>query len=212
MSTDKIAGILLAGGRSSRMGGGDKGLRILAGHTMLGRAAERLAPQVAALALSANGDPQRFDALGLPVLADTIAGFFAGPLAGILAGMDWAAREGDRTHLVSAASDTPFFPHDLVSRLFRAAADGPERIAIAASGGKSHPVFGLWPLALRHSLRRFLEDGATYKVTAFVERHEFALADFPMLALKDGSADPFFNINTEGDLAEAERIHAELLT
>lgn len=211
MNTDRIAGILLAGGRSSRMGGGDKGLRALAGRPMLGHAADRLAPQVAVLALSANGDPKRFGAFGLPVLADTVAGF-RGPLAGILAGMEWAARGADRTHLVSAASDTPFFPSDLVNRLARAASGAPERIAIAASSGKSHPVFGLWPLSLRHALRRFLDDGATYKVAAFVELHDFQLADFPMLALKKGMADPFFNVNTEGDLAEAERIHAELLT
>lgn len=210
MNTDRIAGILLAGGQSRRMGGGDKCLCLLAGRPMLGHAAARLGPQVGALAISANGDPRRFGDFALPVIADSIAGL-AGPLAGILAGMEWAAREAGRTHLVSAASDTPFFPADLVSRLAVASAGAPARIAVAASDGRSHPVFGLWPISLREDLRHFLEDGSTYKVTAFVEKHDFVLADFPMLALNKGMADPFFNVNTQADLIEAERIHAELV-
>lgn len=208
---DRIAGILLAGGQSRRMGGGDKCLRRLAGRPMLGHAAARLGPQVGALAISANGDPRRFGEFALPVLADPIAGF-VGPLAGILAGMEWAASEVGRTHLVSAASDTPFFPADLVSRLAQASAGMPARIAVAASDGRGHPVFGFWPLSLRHDLRLFLEAGSTYKVTAFLERHDFVLADFPMLALKEGMVDPFFNVNTQAELVEAERIHAELVT
>lgn len=209
MNSDSIAGILLAGGKSSRMGGGDKSLRLLGGQSMLAHAAGRLAPQVAALALNANGDPGRFAGFGLPVVADTLAGH-PGPLAGILAGMEWAAAVPDCTHLVSVACDTPFFPADLVSRLVEAAAGRHARIAIAASDGRRHPVFGLWPLALRPALRHFLEEGTTYKVSAFVEQHDFVLADFPMLTLVQGTADPFFNVNTESDLMTAERMRAEL--
>ncbi|BCH24636.1 molybdenum cofactor guanylyltransferase MobA [Mesorhizobium sp. L-8-3] len=209
MSTERIAGILLAGGKSSRMGGGDKSLRLLGRRSMLARAASRLAPQVAALALNANGDPARFAGFDLPVIADTLPGH-PGPLAGILAGMEWAAATPNRTHLVSVACDTPFFPADLVSRLVEAADGRPERIAVAASGGRRHPVFGLWPLALRPALRYFMEEGATYRVSDFVERQDFALADFPMLTLVQGMVDPFFNVNTESDLMIAERIGAGL--
>lgn len=209
MSRDRIAGVLLAGGKSSRMGGGDKSLRTVGGGPMLARVANRLAPQVGALALNANGAPARFTGFGLPVVADTFGGYH-GPLAGILAGMEWAATMQAHTHLVSVACDTPFFPSDLVGRLIEAAAGRPERIAIAASDGRRHPVFGLWPLSLRPALRRFLEDGATYRVSSFIERHDFAVADFPMLTLASGTLDPFFNINTQDDLAMAERLAAEV--
>lgn len=209
MNSDRMAGVLLAGGMSSRMGGGDKSLRLVGGRPILALAAERLAPQVEALALNANGDPARFAAFGLPVVPDTFGGY-PGPLAGILAGMEWAATTPARTHLVSVACDTPFFPSDLVSRLVVATAGGPARIAIAASDGRSHPVFGLWPLGLRTALRRFLQDGVTYKVSAFIEQHDFVVADFPMLTLPRGTVDPFFNVNTQDDLAMAERAAAEL--
>lgn len=209
MSGDKIAGVLLAGGKSSRLGGGDKSLRVVGGRPMLVHAADRLAPQVETLALNANDDPQRFAAFGLPVIADTFAGH-PGPLAGILAGMEWAASVPTRTHVVSVACDTPFFPRDLVSRLAATAAGRPELIAIAASAGRRHPVFGLWPLSLRPALRRFLENGATYRVSTFIGQHDFAVADFPLLTLGQETLDPFFNVNTPDDMAIAVRLAAEL--
>lgn len=205
MST--VAGIILAGGRSQRMGGGDKSLRSLGGQPLLRHAVKRLASQVGELAISANGDPRRFADYALPVLPDTIAGF-AGPLAGILAGMEWAERHTNASLLVSVASDTPFFPDDLIARLTKS---GHGRgIAMASSGGRRHPVFSLWPLELRPALRAFLEEGATYKVAAFAQRHGVVEVDFPEIALDGGTVDPFFNVNTPEDLAEAEHILGEL--
>lgn len=203
-----IAGIILAGGRSLRMGGGDKCLRPLAGRPLLRHVVDRLLPQTETLAISANGDPSRFAEFSLPVLPDMIAGF-AGPLAGILAGMEWAEREGDALRLVSVASDTPFFPSDLVSRLRAAGND--DNIVVASSGGRCHPVFALWPVALGPALRAFLQDGGSYKVSTFIDRHEKAIVDFAMIDRSGEAVDPFFNVNTEEELAMAEdRIRTEL--
>src|SRR5665213_2347399 len=144
-----IAGIVLAGGLARRLGGGDKGLRLLAGRTILDRIVERARPQVGVLALNANGDPARFAGVGLPVIPDGVAGN-PGPLAGILAGLDWAAEavSGAR-HVASFAGDAPFLPLDLVEQLAAALADSGADIACARSGGRLHPVFALWPVALR---------------------------------------------------------------
>ncbi|MEM6596161.1 MAG: molybdenum cofactor guanylyltransferase MobA, partial [Pseudomonadota bacterium] len=152
------AGVILAGGQSRRMGGGDKGLLDLGGRKLITHVIDRLEPQVAEIALNANGDAARFD-LGLPVIPDSIDGF-AGPLAGVLAGLDWAAAQG-HTHIVTAAADTPFFPCDLVPRLMLAAENGP--IALAATpdpqrGLARHPTFGLWPVSLRDDLRAALQE------------------------------------------------------
>lgn len=185
-------GIILAGGQATRMGGGDKGLLPLGDSTILDLVIARLDPQVAGLALNANGDPTRFARLGLPVLADEIAGF-AGPLAGVLAGLDWAATQG-ATHIVTAAADTPFFPCDLVPRLQLAAGDN--GLALAATPGGRHPTFGLWPVALRDDLRAALTDGLR-KVVLWTDRHHGVTADFP-----DDAA--FFNVNTPADLARAK--------
>ncbi|KZZ24634.1 molybdenum cofactor guanylyltransferase MobA, partial [Sulfitobacter sp. HI0082] len=141
-------GVILAGGQATRMGGGDKGLLPLGQGTLLSSVIDRLEPQVAGLALNANGDAARFADLGLPVLADSIEGF-AGPLAGVLAGLDWAAEQGADT-IVTAAADTPFFPCDLVPRLLLAADDMAHPLALAATpdakrGTARHPTFGLWP-------------------------------------------------------------------
>jgi molybdopterin-guanine dinucleotide biosynthesis protein A len=190
------------------MGGGDKTLLPLGGGTVLSHVASRLSPQVDRMAISANGDPRRFSVLGLPVVADSIEGH-AGPLAGILAGMDWAAQAGGM-HMVSVAGDTPFFPSDLVARLSGAVQGNPGRIAFAASGGKQHPVFALWPLHLAGDLRDFLEEGRTFKVRAFIEDHEFAEVEFPMMSSPGGSADPFFNINTPDDLVLAQTLSQEI--
>ena len=137
-------GVILAGGLASRMGGGDKGLLPLGDSTILGHVVDRLSPQVSRLALNANGDPARFAALGLPVLPDSVEGY-AGPLAGVLAGLDWAAGEG-ASHLVTAAADTPFFPGDLVPRLIAAAEDQGKPIALARTANGRHPTFCLWPV------------------------------------------------------------------
>lgn len=199
----KIAGVILAGGLARRMGGGDKALLELAGRPLLARVIDRLAPQVGPLALNANGDPARFTRFGLPVIADTVEGF-AGPLAGVLAGLRWAAAQGC-THVASAAADTPFFPDDLVPRLVRAAEEGGQPIALAATndpvrGLSEHPTFGLWPVALADDLERSLADGLR-KVIVWTSRHGAARAIFD-----DAGAYPFFNVNTPDDMAEAERI------
>jgi molybdopterin-guanine dinucleotide biosynthesis protein A len=194
-----IPGVILAGGRSVRMGGGDKCLRTIAGRRLIDHVVARLAPQVDGLALNANGDPARFADLGLPVLADECPDH-AGPLAGVLAGLDWAAARGAAA-IVTAAADTPFFPPDLAVRL--AAAAGPTGLAVAASRDATgrvqrHPTFGLWPVALRGALRAALSAG-TRKLMAWIEAHGAGTAVFPAEPL-----DPFFNVNTPEDAAAAE--------
>lgn len=194
-------GVILAGGQATRMGGGDKGLLELAGETLLARVIDRLAPQVAGLALNANGDAARFEGLGLPVIADSVTGF-AGPLAGVLAGLDWAAEQGAES-IVTAAADTPFFPCDLVPRLLWAAEGMAAPLALAATpdpkrGKARHPTFGLWPVALRDDLRAALEGGLR-KVVLWTDAHDGRLAMFD-----DEAA--FFNVNTPEDLAQAERM------
>jgi len=201
-------GVILAGGLSRRMGGGDKGLLPLAGKPLLQHAIDRLRPQVAGLVLNANGDPARFADFGLPVVADTIEGF-AGPLAGVLAGMDYAADHGfDR--IVTAAADTPFFPADLVARL-AAATDAKTPLAMAATtdperGVSRHPTFALWPVGLRDDLRAALTGGVR-KVIAWTDRHGCANVTF-----EGGAIDPFFNVNTPDDMARAEQLLQEQAT
>ncbi|MBV7394713.1 molybdenum cofactor guanylyltransferase MobA [Mameliella sediminis] len=203
-------GVILAGGQATRMGGGDKALLTLGGQTLLSRVIDRLSPQVAALALNANGAPERFASYGLPVVADTIPDF-AGPLAGVLAGLDWAAAQGADT-LVSVAADTPFFPCDLVPRLLLQAEGQAHPLVLAATKGEAqtrsksrsglirHPTFGLWPVALRDDLRAALQDGLK-KVVLWTEKHGGREALFPSTPF-----DPFFNVNTPEDLAQAEAL------
>jgi molybdopterin-guanine dinucleotide biosynthesis protein A len=200
-----IAAIVLAGGRATRLGGGDKPLRPLGGRPMLARILERLGPQVGAVAISANGDPERFSDYGLPVLADEGPSGQAGPLSGILSGMAWAKAAG-RRKVLTVAGDTPFFPADLAERLADAVARRPGHIAVAASGGRRHPVFALWPVALEADLSGFLTGSATYSVAAFLERHETTSVDFAAASVGGKTMDPFFNVNTTEDLAEAEAI------
>jgi molybdopterin-guanine dinucleotide biosynthesis protein A len=190
------------------MGGGDKPLLPLAGRPLVSHVIGRLEPQAAPIALNANGDPARFRAFGLPVIPDTI-GDFAGPLAGILAGMEWAQGQAGITALVSVAGDTPFFPRNLVAGLANAAGARRDRIVIACSGGRRHPVFALWPLSLRDPLSTFLTEKNDRSVAAFAARHDAAEQDYPLERFGAMTADPFFNINTSQDLTEAERLFRE---
>lgn len=189
----RIFGVILAGGQGRRMGGADKASLRLAGRSLATHAVDRLEPQVERLAISANGDPARLSALGLPVLADDQP---QGPLSGVLAGLDWAAPLG-ATSLVTVAVDTPFFPGDLVPRLILAS--DPSGIALARSGGDDHPTFALWPVGLRDDLRAFLSSGAKASVRAFADARGAGRADFP----DDGA---FLNLNTPDDLSRAEAL------
>ncbi len=204
--TDSIAGIILAGGRSRRMGE-DKSLMRLAGSPLVARVTARLTPQSGRLALNANGDPQRYEFLGLPIVADTV-GDFAGPLAGILAGLRWAGGAGFR-QAATVATDTPFFPVDLVEQLERATQDE-DMIAVARCGGRAHPVFALWPTDCAPAVDAFLQSGQKASVLGFIERQRHVFVDFEPIITSRGPLDPFFNINTPAELAEAEQIAAEL--
>lgn len=203
-----IAGLVLAGGRSSRMGA-DKALVSLDGRRLVDRVLDRLAPQVSHLAISANGDPGRFALPGVPVLQDTIPGGL-GPLAGVLAGLEWAIGVPGVTSLVTVATDTPFPPPDLVERL-AAARGGPSSLVVAGSGGRIHPVDALWPLSAAPALRRFLESGDTYKAMRFIEEIGYKAVSFGPVELPGGAVDAFFNINTPDDLAEAARLLGKVL-
>jgi molybdenum cofactor guanylyltransferase len=196
-----ILGVLLAGGRSSRMGGGDKCLAMLHGQTLLTRAIARARPQVSELILNANGDAARFLPFGLTIVPDVIEGQ-AGPLAGILSALEWAREHRPSyTHVASFATDTPFFPSDLVARLLSARKGAGAPIACAASGGRIQPVFGLWPVSLAGDLRRALTQENLRKVEGWSARHGAAQADFSVEPF-----DPFLNINSPDDLAAAERL------
>ena len=203
-----VAGVLLAGGQSRRMGGGDKCLHPLAGKPILAHIVERARPQVAALVLNANGDPDRFAEFGLPVAADVVEGF-AGPLAGVLTGLEWAAAHAPVcTHVASFACDAPFFPADLVARFLAAVEAEGADLACAASDGRAHPVFGLWPVRLKDDLRRAMVEEGVRKVDAWTARHKLATVEFPPAATPVGPRDPFFNANRPEDLAQAERFAA----
>ena len=186
-------GVILAGGQATRMGGGDKGLLRLGDTTILDQVIGRFEPQVAGLALNANGDPARFSDLGLLVIPDSIAGF-AGPLSGVLAGLDWAASQG-ADQIITAAADTPFLPCDLVPQLQLAAERAGVDMALAATPDGRQPTFGLWPVRLRDDLRAALNDGLR-KVVIWTSKHHAATAEFP-----DSAA--FFNVNTPEDLEKA---------
>lgn len=201
MTSQTIIGVLLAGGQSSRMGGGDKCLAMLGGETLLARAIARSAPQLDTLILNANGDAARFTGCGLPVVADGIDGF-AGPLAGILSALEYAREvHPDCAYVVSFATDAPFFPDDLVARLFAAMRAQQKPLACAVSGGRTHPVFGVWPVALADDLRHAMTHEIIRKVDRWTARHGVALADYPVLPF-----DPFLNINTPEDLAAAGKL------
>lgn len=198
-------GVVLAGGLGRRMGGGDKPTRVIGGRTMLEHVIERLGPQCDGLVLNANGDPVRFARFGLPVVADTIEGY-PGPLAGMLAALDWTAdNRPDVEWVVSAAGDCPFLPRDLVARLQRARMTEGADLAVASSGGQAHPVIGLWKVALRDELRHALTNEGLRKIDRWTTRYGLATVSWPAEPV-----DPFFNANTVDDLAEAERLAALL--
>lgn len=211
--TPKPTGLLLAGGRSTRMseafdaGQGDKGLLDIAGKPMLAHVIERLRPQVGRMVINANGDPARFAAFGLPLVADSIEGY-AGPLAGILAGLQWSKSHAPAaTHLVSVSTDAPFLPADLVVRLQAGLGTATGAIALARSDGALHPVIGLWPVTLADDLEAALKSGAR-KVQAWTARYGTVPVDFPLAEVKGRAVDPFFNANTPEELAEARGLLA----
>ena len=199
-----VVGVILAGGLSRRMGGGDKCLHPLAGRPMLDHVIDRFAPQVSRLALNANGDPARFAAWPLPVIPDIIKGH-AGPLAGVLTAMAWAKQSSPSVQWVATvAADTPFLPADLVSSLMSAANKESLPLAVARSAGRHHPVFGLWDVGLFADLHMAVFTEGVRKVDSWTARHRIAEVGFSA-----PSGDPFFNVNTPDDLTAAETLLAE---
>ncbi len=193
-------GVVLAGGLARRMGGGDKGLHRVGGERVLDRLLRRMEPQVAGLIVNANGDPARFADLGVAVVPDSVPDR-PGPLAGVIAGLDWAAEHLPGVEwVVTAPWDCPFVPVDLVARLHagRGAAD----LACAASGGRTHPVVGLWPVSLRGALRQAVSEGLR-KIDAFTGRYRAVAVEWAVAGV-----DPFFNVNTPEDLREANELAA----
>jgi molybdopterin-guanine dinucleotide biosynthesis protein A len=194
-------GLVLAGGLARRMGGGDKARITVGGTTILERVLACLTPQCAGVILNANGDPARFADTRLPVVADGVPGF-AGPLAGILAGLDWAVANAPSCQwLVSAPGDCPFLPRDLVPCLHKARLAAATPLACARSGEWRHPVVALWPIALREDLRRALTEDGLRKIESWTARHGVGIADWPVEPV-----DPFFNVNTPDDATRAEAI------
>jgi molybdopterin-guanine dinucleotide biosynthesis protein A len=197
-------GLVLAGGLARRMGGGDKTLLEIGGEAIIDRVLARFRPQCSEVILNANGDPARFARLGLPVVADDVPGF-AGPLAGILTGLDWAAEHKPEIEwLASVPGDCPFLPRDLVTRLHAARLAADASLACAKSGDWRHPVAAVWPVRLRHDLRRTLCEEGLHKIEVWTARHSVALAEW-----NDGPVDPFFNVNRPEDVVEAERIASQ---
>jgi molybdenum cofactor guanylyltransferase len=195
-----ISAIILAGGLATRMGGGDKGFKTIANVPILTRVLKRIGPQVDRLVINANGDAERFAEYELPVIADGIADY-PGPLAGILAGMEFAADMTASSHVLSVAADCPFLPHDLVLRLKAVTQLRQARIAVAHSGGYAQPTIALWDISLRHDLRKALVDEGLRKIDRFTERYSVATAEWAIEPF-----DPFFNANAPDDLAAAEAI------
>lgn len=201
MTEEKTLGLVLAGGLARRMGGGDKALIEIGGRTILDRVLETITPQCDGIILNANGDPSRFAQFGLPIVPDDIPDF-AGPLAGILAGLDWAATHRPGIAWVaSVPGDCPFLPSDLVDRLHAARSAAGTKLACAKSGDWRHPVAGIWPVGLRADLRRALVDEDLHKIEVWTARHGIAIAEWP-----DQPVDPFFNVNTPEDRARADDI------
>ncbi len=200
-----LLGVVLAGGLSRRMQGPEKAFLKLNGTFLIEHVTHRLEPQVSEILINANGDPSRFSSLGYPVQADTVEGF-AGPLAGVLAGMRWAEKNTKAGHIITAAADTPFFPEDYVACMSKCRAHTNADIVLASSNDRRHPVFGLWPVALADNLEGFLIDEKNRKVMMFVERYSNCT-----VAFNNVTQDPFFNLNTPDDLTTAEKIASEMM-
>ena len=199
-----ICGLLLAGGQSRRMGGGDKCLMELGGQTLLRRLIATAAPQVGPLVLNTNSDPALFRDYGLPIAPDVVDGY-AGPLAGVLTGLEWAAANAPHCDWVASfASDAPFAPTDLVSRMRTALEREDSDMACASSAGRDHPVFALWPVRLAAELRAAVVTEGVRKVDTWTARYTLARAEFGT-----AGGDPFFNINRPEDLAAAEVLLAD---
>ena len=204
MAHPQTLGVVLAGGRARRMGGVDKARIRIGGATILERVLARLHAQCSAAVINANDDPTRFADFSLPVVADRVPDY-PGPLAGILAGLDWAARHAPQIEwIVSVPGDCPFLPRDLVTRLHRARAIAGAQLACARSGEWTHPVIALWPVALREDLRHALTAEGIRKVDAWTARYTVGIAEWPAAPV-----DPFFNVNTPEQAATAERMAAE---
>ncbi len=200
----EVVGCILAGGLARRMGGGDKGLIRLGGRLVLDHVLDRLRPQVSQIILNANGDPARFASCGLPVVPDSVDGF-VGPLAGVLTGLEWARANTTAQWVATAATDTPFFPSDFVSRMQAAVKSERADMACAVSNGRNHPVFALWPVRLADDLRHALVDEGFRKVDIWTARHKLAAVEFSA-----EQHDPFFNVNRPEDVEAAECIAAKL--
>ena len=199
-----IPGIILAGGLSRRMGGGDKGLLMLGKTSIIERVIDKILPQVGSLAININGDSSRFPDYKLPIIPDSIKGYL-GPLSGILAGMEWAFKNGNR-YIATVAADTPFLPDDLIKRLHAMVKSKNLNIGIAASRILSgddvfiHPTFGIWEVALKDDLRDALAND-TRKIMFWAKKFKL---DYYYFETSDKLSDPFFNINTPDDLEEAK--------
>lgn len=199
--TERTVGLVLAGGLARRMGGGDKALIRIGGAAILDRVLTVLRGSCEPIILNANGDPARFAHYGLPVIADSVPDF-AGPLAGILAGLDWAAAHAPDTEwVVSVPGDCPFLPADLVDRLHAARAQAGTPLSCARSGEWRHPVVGLWRVDLRDDLRHALTVEDLRKIEIWTARHGVGIACW-----SDQPIDPFFNVNTPDDVATADRV------
>jgi molybdenum cofactor guanylyltransferase len=200
-ATPATIGAILAGGLARRLGGGDKTLRQVGGHTVLASLIERLTPAVTRLIINANDNPVRFAAHGLPIVPDTLPDH-AGPLAGVLAALDWtAASEPSVAWVVTVPGDAPFLPRDLVIRLHEACRREGARLACAGSLGRTHPVVALWPVSIRDELRQVLTEQGIRRIDRFTEPYKRAVVPWDATPV-----DPFFNVNTPEDLAEADRL------
>lgn len=206
IKNDEIAAVILAGGLARRMGGGDKAYKMLAGQSLLERILARVEPQVGPLVLNANGDPKRFSHTGLFVVEDVVEGH-PGPLAGVLTGLDWVAEHHPECQwMLSVPCDAPFIPLDLVRGLKAAMEKDQNPLACAQSHGRTHPVVGLWSVALRENLRQAIVDEELRKVDRWTARHGISHVDFDDVLIEGKLIDPFFNANKPNDLNEIETL------